>query len=93
MLQAKVKADSQFNPVTAFGGYEFVRTEYRPVPAGFEAAAEAHPYLEVLEVKEVVAEPAAEKPARGKGKGKAAQAEEMPVEVVTEDETPSEPEV
>ena len=34
-------------PVVAFGGVEFVKYEWRVVPAGFEEQAEQHPYLEV----------------------------------------------
>ncbi len=34
-------------PVVAFGGCEFVNYEWRVVPAGHEAEAERHPFLEV----------------------------------------------
>lgn len=34
-------------PVVAFGGFEFVKYEWRDVPLGFEDAAVQHPFLEV----------------------------------------------
>jgi hypothetical protein len=46
-MEARVKADGRLNVVTAFGGREFTKGEWRPVPDGFEAAAEAHPLLQV----------------------------------------------
>lgn len=49
-LEAKVKEQYVLGPVIAFSGYEFVRTEWRAVPAGFEPAALVHPLLDVREV-------------------------------------------
>jgi pyruvate/2-oxoglutarate dehydrogenase complex dihydrolipoamide acyltransferase (E2) component len=40
----KAKSNQPF-PVTAFGGLEFVRYEWRNVPAGMEEAALSNPYL------------------------------------------------
>ena len=56
-------------PVTAFGGFEFVKYEWRDVPVGFEIQAEQHPYLET----ETEAEPAAvvAEPIKPKAKPKA----------------------
>lgn len=36
-------------PVTAFAGREYVAYEWRPVPAGCDAEARRHPYLELQE--------------------------------------------
>jgi hypothetical protein len=44
-MRARVKEDGRLNVVTAFGGREYTKREWRPVPEGFEAAAEAHPLL------------------------------------------------
>lgn len=44
-MKARVKDDGRLNVVTAFGGREYTKREWRPVPEGFEAAAEAHPLL------------------------------------------------
>ena len=46
-MKARVKEDGRLNVVTAFGGREYTKREWRPVPEGFEAAAEAHPLLEI----------------------------------------------
>jgi len=65
-MEAKVKSEHRWSNVTAFGGIEFVKSEYRKVPAGCEKEAQAHPFLEikgkeVAQVEEpVIAEPAAE---------------------------------
>lgn len=47
-MQARIKADCKWAVVTAFGGAEFVRYEWRAVPAGSEGEAEGHPYLDAL---------------------------------------------
>lgn len=44
-MKARVKEDGRLNVVTAFGGREYTKRDWRPVPEGFEAAAEAHPLL------------------------------------------------
>ncbi len=46
-MKARVRQDCRWNPVTAFGGQEFIKGEWRSVPEGGEAAAAAHPLLEV----------------------------------------------
>lgn len=46
-MEAKVKSEYRWNIVTAFGGIEFVKSEFRKVPAGFEKEAQAHPCLEI----------------------------------------------
>ena len=45
-MQATVKDSSPWKIITAFGGREYVRGEWRPVPAGCEEEAGRHPYLE-----------------------------------------------
>lgn len=48
-LEAKVKDTYNMGSITAFSGHEYVRAEWRPVPAGFEPAALSHPLLDVRE--------------------------------------------
>jgi hypothetical protein len=43
--EAQVNQRTRHSTVIAFSGAEFVRYEWRDVPAGFEAQAEAHPFL------------------------------------------------
>ena len=50
-LEAKVKQNYSMGSVVAFSGHEYSRDEWRPVPAGFEAAALAHPLLDVREAE------------------------------------------
>lgn len=49
-MQAKVKNDYRWKTVVAFGGIEYVKNEWRPVPAGLEHNAQAHPFLDVNDV-------------------------------------------
>jgi len=63
-MQAKAKDNYRFGTVTAFGGQEYPKGEWRPVPAIYEAEARAqaalpHAILDVRE-DEPAAEPAAE---------------------------------
>jgi hypothetical protein len=47
-MRARVKSSGPKYPVTAFGGLgTYSQKEWRPVPAGFEADAQKHPYLEI----------------------------------------------
>lgn len=46
-LEAIINHKTRHGTLTAFSGSEYVRYEWRPVPAGYEAQAEAHPYLDV----------------------------------------------
>lgn len=55
-MEARVKADCRLNTVTAFGGREYGKRDWRPVPDGEREAAEAHPYLDVRQVKSAVVE-------------------------------------
>lgn len=48
-MKAKVKDDYRWKTFIAFGGHEFVKGEWRPVPAGYEERAKSNPYLEVQE--------------------------------------------
>ena len=45
-MLARVKQDYTAGPVRAFSGREYVRTEWREVPAGFEEEARTHPLLD-----------------------------------------------
>ena len=45
-MEAKVKQEHPWKEVTAFAGREYVKSEWRPVPAGKESAALVHPFLE-----------------------------------------------
>lgn len=51
-MKARVKQDYRWKTVTAFGGKEFTKGEWRKVPAGFEEFARRHEALETDEVKE-----------------------------------------
>lgn len=46
-MLARVKQDYLSGSVTAFSGREYIRSEWREVPAGFEKQAADHPLLEV----------------------------------------------
>lgn len=45
-MLARVKQDYLAGSVTAFSGHEYVRSEWREVPAGFEEQAKNHPLLD-----------------------------------------------
>ena len=45
-MLARVKQNYAAGPVTAFSGHEYVRNEWREVPAGFEEQAKNHPLLD-----------------------------------------------
>lgn len=47
--EARVRDDSRLPVVTAFGGREYVRGEWRPIPGEQADSAAAHPFLEVRE--------------------------------------------
>ena len=51
-LEARVREGSRLPTVTAFGGREYVRKQWRPVPDEQADSAEGNPYLEVREVDE-----------------------------------------
>jgi hypothetical protein len=58
-MNARVRSDYRWKNVLAFCGVEFTKSEYRPVPKGYEDQALKHPFLEVeqevkQEVKKVV---------------------------------------
>ena len=56
-MLARVKQDYAAGPVMAFSGREYVRSEWREVPPGFEEQAKNHPLLETQpSLKEVRAE-------------------------------------
>lgn len=61
-MQAKIKQTSRYGRANFFSGVEFVKFEFRPVPAGFEEQARENEMLEVREgkaEKEVVEKQAA----------------------------------
>jgi len=51
MIEAQVKKDARWSIITACAGREFIKGEYRIVPAGMEAEAKANPFLETRAVK------------------------------------------
>lgn len=50
--EAKVKDSYRIPSVTALGGWEFTKHDWRLVPEGQADAAEAHPHLDVREVSD-----------------------------------------
>lgn len=81
-MEAKVKQSARYGIVMAFSGVEFVKYEWRAVPAGFEAQAERHELLETREppaemimqpeAMTELAQPAEVKKTPGRKAGKAA---------------------
>ena len=90
-MLARVKQDYTAGPVMAFSGREYVRSEWREVPAGFEEQAKSHPLLETQPSLDEIR--AANPMLPGLGNVTAVteepQAEEPPAEPPTE-ETPAE---
>lgn len=64
MLMARVKEDSAQPIIVACTGRQYVKTEWRQVPAGMDDEAKAQPNLEVRSAKalETAAEKKAAKP-------------------------------
>ena len=62
MLEAKVKDDSRFAPITSCSGITFFRETWMIVPHGFEAEAQDNPYLDTrkFEDEKPIPEPAPE---------------------------------
>jgi hypothetical protein len=58
-LEAMVNEKTRHSTVNAFSGHEYVRYEWRAVPVGFEAQAQAHPYLSVRARSGAAPQPAA----------------------------------
>lgn len=46
-MKVRVRSDAKVLTVTAFGGLQLTRSEWREVPSGSEVEARKHPYLEV----------------------------------------------
>jgi hypothetical protein len=95
-LEAIVNDKTRYGTVNAFSGMEYVRYEYRPVPAGFEDQARKHPYLTVRpRSKNALAEMVQPAPAQNPeapevipaGGAPAPVDEEPPVTQVTENES------
>ena len=48
-MEAMVRADARWSNITACGGREFIKSEWRGVPPGMEAEAQRNEYLAVRE--------------------------------------------
>lgn len=48
-MQARVKQDYRYKSIVALSGQEYVKSEWRSVPADREKEAARHPFLEALE--------------------------------------------
>lgn len=46
-MNARVRADYRWDRLQAFDQREYLKSEWRPVPAEFETQASMHPFLEV----------------------------------------------
>lgn len=53
MLEARLKDNYRWASIVALDGQEYIKTEWRPVPAVREDEAEQHPALELRERPEV----------------------------------------
>jgi len=71
-MLARVKQDYAAGPVMAFSGREYVRSEWREVPAGFEAQAQEHPLLDTQPSLKETRETSSLLPGLGKGEPEAA---------------------
>jgi len=49
-MQARVKPDARYSAILALSGLEFIKAEWRAVPAGKEAEALRNQYLECREL-------------------------------------------
>lgn len=49
VMKARLVADHRDETIRAMGGHEYVKTEWREVPAGFEESAKKHDLLQVWE--------------------------------------------
>lgn len=52
MKEAKLRDDYALGSVIAFGGHEYVKDSWRPVPEGQEISSESHPFLELRDVSD-----------------------------------------
>lgn len=57
-MKARVKPDYRYAVVTAFTGHEYIKAEWRDVPAGKECEALRHPHLEIDAGPDTVPAPA-----------------------------------
>lgn len=73
-MRARVREDSRIKTVVAFGGQQYIRGEWRQVPAACEIEALTNPYLEI-EPPEEKAQPEEEPEAKPKAQPKAAEPE------------------
>jgi hypothetical protein len=74
----RAKANYPAGPITAFSGFEFVKYEWRDVPAGFENQAEQHPYLIIEQEPEPVAMSEPVEPVKPKAAAKKAPRKRAP---------------
>lgn len=58
-MQAQVKANSPWRTINACAGAEFIKSQWRDVPAGRESEAQNNPFLETRDVLPVVEVPPA----------------------------------
>lgn len=65
-MKARVKVSYRWNSLIAFSGFEFVKGEFRPVPAGSEAQALEHDALEIEQEPKLEIIPENPAPKRGK---------------------------
>jgi len=93
-MLARVKQDYLSGSVTAFSGYEYIRSEWREVPIGFEEQAKNHPLLEIQPSLKEIRAGSSSKPGLGKPEAEAegpavtAVTAEPPAEPTTEDANP-----
>ncbi len=51
-FEARVRETFKWNVVTAFGGHEYCKYEWRRIPVDSKEEADRHPYLDVQKMKE-----------------------------------------
>lgn len=85
-MKARVRSDARWAKVTAFGGAEFVKTEWRDVPERGEAAAASHPDLIIQDgPKETAKAPNIEKEVKPAAEDKKASPKSAEVPEVTDE--------
>jgi hypothetical protein len=87
-MLARVKQEYLAGPVMAFSGREYVRSEWREVPAGFEEQAKSHPLLDTQPSTKEIRAGSSQKPGLGTP---APETQEPAVTAVTEESQAAEP--
>ena len=77
-MLARVKQDYAAGPVIAFSGREYVRHEWREVPAGFEDEALNNPFLDVQSSLDEISAESSQAPGLGSPETPEPQAEPEP---------------